>query len=59
MERKRKEREVISKEEKTGDVESTTISTITPVELPKEISSKTAKLNTSYLSQLELFVRNE
>ena len=43
MERKRKEREVELKEKKTGDVESTTISTITPVDLSIEISSKTTK----------------
>ena len=43
MERKRKEREVELKEKKTSDVESTTISTITPVELSIEISSKTTK----------------
>ena len=44
MERKRKEREVElneieSKEEKIVDVNSTTISTITPAELSKEITS--------------------
>ena len=43
MERKRKEREVELKEKKTSDVESTTISTITPAELSIEISSKTTK----------------